>query len=88
MLYTPEADDVSGSTEHQGLHCGGSSGSVSATPVEQGEAAPGAAPFGSGDGDVSLLTQDLTAELKLTRSARPAAAIGSTTPIWRNGLLQ
>ena len=74
MLYTPEADDVSGSTETTTASIvGRSSGSVSATPVEQGEAAPVAVTFGSGDGDVSLLTYDLSAELKLNRSALPSS---------------
>lgn len=66
MLYTPEADDVSGNTETtQSAIAEATDEVVTATPVPQGEDTPVEAVFGS-SGDVSALTYDATALLKLS----------------------
>lgn len=69
MLYTPEADDVSGNTHTTGAIAPSGSDTVIAQPVTQESADVGFS-FG-GSGDVSALTYDLSATLDFSRTTMP-----------------
>ena len=71
MLYTPEADDVSGNTQTTGAIAPSGSDTVIAQPVTQESADVGFS-FG-GDGDISALTYDLSATLKFNRATMPTS---------------
>ncbi|MBU5627404.1 S-layer homology domain-containing protein [Oscillibacter sp. MSJ-2] len=69
MLYTPEADDVSGNTQTTGAIAPSGSDTVIAQPVTQESADVGFS-FGR-SGDVSALTYDLSATLNFNRTTMP-----------------
>ena len=72
MLYTPEADDVTNSTETtQHAIAEPSDKTVSATPVDPGAAAKVDVSFGGGD--VGALTYDASGLLNLSRGNLPAS---------------
>ena len=71
MLYTPEADDVSGNTQPTGAIAPSGSDTVIAQPVTQESADVGFS-FG-GSGDVSALTYDLSATLNFNRTTMPTS---------------